>query len=94
MTIPASAFAAPSPDEKAQNPDYWNGYALGQASAGIMPSPAGAADFWAYAALVAATVLKLAGPTDNFNVGFNAGLLDARNWLWINDPNSPHNKAS
>jgi hypothetical protein len=97
MTIPTTAFAAPSADEKARNSDYWNGYALGQASSGIVPGPAGAADYddyrnnrvWPLFKPQAIGFFPLAG-----NVGYDNALMDAANWLWVNDPASPHNKAS
>jgi hypothetical protein len=97
MPIPTTAFAAPSADEKAQNPDYWNGYALGQASSGIVPGPAGAADYydyrnnriWPLFKPQAIGFFPVAG-----NVGYDNALMDAANWLWVNDQASPHNKTT
>lgn len=97
MTIPASAFTVPTADEKAQNPDYWSGYSLGVANSVLVPSPANAADYYDYRNNRVWPLFK--PQTAGFfpiaaNVGYDNALMDAANYLWLNDPNSPHNKAS
>lgn len=32
--------------------------------------------------------------TNTYNVGYDNALMDAANWLSVNDPTSPHNIAS
>jgi hypothetical protein len=102
VPIPQRAFSQPGPNDTDQ--DYWDGYAKGQANSSIVPSPAGASDYEAYKARVVLLFKQQVAQTqpnpslpiptgapNSYDVGYDNALMDAANWLWINDPASPHN---
>jgi hypothetical protein len=92
-SIPASAFASPSADDKAQNPSYWQGYAQGEGVAGaILPSPTCATpSYQSYKAVFQALYKPQATGffPINQNVGYDNALEDGANWLWLNASGSP-----
>ena len=90
--IPPEFFATPSAEDLQLNPTYWAGYRLGIAASRMMTFPATGIKNYGDWRQKLQDLLVVAGPTDNTDVGYNAALLDAGLYLWLNDPNSPHRK--
>lgn len=96
VPVPDDAFTKPTSEEMSGNPEYWSGYRMGQTRKTIIPGPAGYDDYYAYKAdweLYYKPATDMGYPIQ-YNVGFNNAICDAGNWLWINDPKSPHNVVS
>lgn len=92
--IPASAFATPSADDKAQNPGYWQGYLQGEGVAGaILPDPSHFSTYQSYKAVFQSLYKPQAAGffPINQNVGYDNALEDGANYLWVFLPTSCHN---
>jgi hypothetical protein len=92
MVVPSGAFT--SADELQRiaenNPAWVDGYKMGMGvgQGGALPSP-GPTDTWAtYWASLSILKDPIQGDSD---VGYNNAIENGANWIWINDPVSPHN---
>jgi hypothetical protein len=96
IPIPPEAFTKPTPDELSANQAYWTGYASGASESSILPSPAGSKNYETYRMWCDAFLLPPAsgGFPNHEAVGYNNAMIDGLNWLWTNDPASPHNVVS
>jgi hypothetical protein len=95
--MPDEAFTEPTPEQYDMNQEYWLGYDDGKSMKTVINSPAGFPDYGAYKTAMEAGYYKPAsekGYPTNYNVGWNNCCNDIINWLWTNDPKSPHNVVS
>jgi hypothetical protein len=90
--IPASVCVTPSDQDVQFNSDYWDGYAKGCAVA--IPSPSKAVDYPSFRKSVDILLKSpyLFGWVNSYAVGYNAAIVDRANWVYLNDPVSPHNR--
>jgi hypothetical protein len=94
--MPDDAFQKPEdPSQYDMNPDYWNGYNSGKPMNTVVNSPAGfPPDYGVYKTTMEKAYYRKAsqsGYPNDYNVGYNNCINDIINWLWYNDPGSPHN---
>jgi hypothetical protein len=93
--VPPSAFTPPAQlaITAQTNPAWVTGYEAGRSlgDSAALPSPQ-PTDTWAtyWASFSSLSILKdpIQGDSD---VGFNNAIENAANWIWLNDPLSPHN---
>lgn len=80
------------------NPLFWGAYdnTKGLIVAGdlVLPSPKGSADYQDYRLNKVNPLMGDASPNDSVTAGQNSAIVDAANYVWTNDPESPHNVAS
>ena len=102
IPVPITAFNQPeSQDMFDANPDYWSSYGNTARSivAGSLkladPAPPEVKDHPTYNALVMQMTVPAAnnGWVNNSAVGYNDAVWSGSNYLYLNDPNSPHNKV-
>jgi len=89
--VPSQAYTSPAElDQIAENNPAWvTGYKQGMSLGSTLPSPK-PTDTWATYWASLYPMLKDATMGDS-NVGYNNAIENAANWIWINDPVSPHN---
>lgn len=92
IPIPDSAFHQLTAAEQAPDQPYYRGYLAGRKASAVLPSPAGSRDYDTYRSWVEPFLLPpaISGFVKNENVGYNNAMIDGANWLWTNDPQSPH----
>lgn len=93
IPIPEEAFNQPTPEEYDRNPTYYSGYNTGRMASAALPSPEGSVDYQTYRTWVEPFLLPPASPegwVNNTATGYNNAMIDGANWLWTNDPKSPH----
>jgi hypothetical protein len=90
MKVPSSAFAQPNQNDIELNQDYWDSYRLAQTVE--PPSPEKSKDYWSYRTLVN-LFLKPVLFGNPSAAGWNCAVIDGANWVYVNDPTSPHNRV-